>query len=154
LPRVPFSWRIFLGVVVIAVVGSLIAGLLNEGDAEAIHAQYERDISAAFDELPLLPDMTVSRPKQGDSYRSRTGPTISVEAQYERPGTFTDTVTFFKGELARRGWAQTFETKGRIYFCKIPYQLQLFKSGLQDPRAHGFSLRLTWQTQQMDKTCG
>ena len=155
--KIPMFFRVFLVVAVVAIVGSLVGGVLNGEQSAAIVSQYEREISTTFDGLPLPPETKVTEPKRQEGYRppkSSSGSGFIVTASYERPGTFADTLKAFRGELRKQGWVETYNDRGRrIYFCKVPYGLELAESGLVDKQVHGFLLTLKWHKRQMDEPC-
>ena len=150
--RVPLAWRFFLGFIAL----SLLYGLLTfRKDAErfqAARAKYEREIGPTFDDLPLPADATVYEPKQQRAFQSRRDTHVRVEAWFERPGVFDDSVKIYETELAQRGWVEFFNDGSRVLFCKTPYNLKLSKS-LHFDNKHRFLLQLDWTMRQMTERC-
>jgi hypothetical protein len=95
-------WRYFLGLIVIVLIGSLIAGQQNAEQSSAVRSQYEREISTTFDALPLPSGTRIVEPELQEAYRVRTSPGSGfvVKAQYERPGRFAETLNAYRTELA------------------------------------------------------
>jgi hypothetical protein len=147
-----------LWIVLLVLIATGLTYVVTTGRKDALRSlelrkKYEREIGSAYADLPVPSDAVVYEPKVQKTYRGRRRTYVTVETWFERPGQYEDTVAFYRRELRKQGWIETYASSGYMYFCRRPYQAYLANSAMRGDR-HRFLLKLIWTVQQMDEACG